>query len=369
MLARHLTTDPSTRIAEPSFADPTSGRIVVLADDLTGACDAAAAFIRSARSVRVWFGAGALYSVPETVQAFTTNSRSLSASRAAHIVSRAVKALSSGSQSLFFKKVDSACRGPIGAEVLAAHRALSTRAVFFAPAFPAESRIVRDGTLEIRNSAGEAKEIRLAHLFPITIRHRIAVISSATELAPALESGKTILICDSESQADLATMAHSAQAFPGLLYAGSAGLAQALAGLNSFSQAAGLVPRAARTLLIAGSPHPVTRLQLQTLDRARFSGVRVMRLGFPFALAARIRAAFGSYQPQALILTGGATALLAVRALEADSLILQGELAPGTPWGLIQGGLAHGCTVVTKSGGLGTATAFNDILTALQEPA
>ena len=40
----------------PSFADPNSGRIVLLADDLTGACDAGAAFLRTGRSVRVWFG-------------------------------------------------------------------------------------------------------------------------------------------------------------------------------------------------------------------------------------------------------------------------------------------------------------------------
>jgi D-threonate/D-erythronate kinase len=362
MLAKFLTTD----LVQPSFADPPSGRIVVLADDLTGACDAGAAFISSGRSVRVWFGASVLYSVPEKVQAFTTNSRSFSASRAAHVVSQAAKALSSDPQSLFFKKVDSACRGPIGAEVLAAHRALSTRAVFFAPAFPAEGRIVCDGTLEIRNSTGQAKEIRLANVFPLTVRHRIGVVARASDLAPTLDSGKTVLICDSETQAELETLASKAQAFPGLLYAGSAGLAQALAMLSCARQPAGIVPRVERTLLIAGSPHPVTRLQLETLDRERFPGVRVMQLGFPFALSARIRSAFRSHEPQALILTGGETALLAVHALEADSFILQGELAPGIPWGMIQGGLAHGCTVVTKSGGFGAPTAFNEILTALQ---
>lgn len=91
-----------------------------------------------------------------------------------------------------------------------------------------------------------------------------------------------------------------------------------------------------------------------------------MRLRLPFALATRIRSAFRSRKPQALILTGGETALLTVRALEAHSFILQGELAPGIPWGSIQGGMAHGCTVVTKSGGFGAPTAFNEILTAFR---
>jgi uncharacterized protein YgbK (DUF1537 family) len=80
----------------------------------------------------------------------------------------------------------------------------------------------------------------------------------------------------------------------------------------------------------------------------------------------RIRSAFRKASPRALILTGGETALLAVHALEAHSFILQGEISPGIPWGLIQGGLAHGCVVVTKSGGFGSPDAFNEILTALQ---
>ncbi len=36
----------SPDFVRPSFADPNSGRIVVLADDLTGACDAGAPFLR-----------------------------------------------------------------------------------------------------------------------------------------------------------------------------------------------------------------------------------------------------------------------------------------------------------------------------------
>jgi D-threonate/D-erythronate kinase len=357
---------PSPDLVQPSFASASSARVVLLADDLTGACDAGVAFIRSGRTVRVWFSPGVQFSAPESVQAFTTNSRSLSPARAARVVSRAVASLGSGSDSLFFKKVDSACRGPIGAEVLAAHHSLKTRAVLFAPAFPSAGRIVRDGALEIHDAASQLRQVRLAGLFPVTVRHRIANISSPSQLEPALESGKTILLCDSESQPDLDNFARAAQNIFGLLYVGSAGLAQALAGLSLVSQPPALIPPAERALIVAGSPHPVTKLQLQTLDRERFSKIRVVQIGFTFAARSRIRSAFRSASPQALILTGGETALLAVHALEAHSFILQGEMSPGIPWGLIQGGLAHGCVVVTKSGGFGAPGAFNDILTALQ---
>jgi D-threonate/D-erythronate kinase len=360
---------PSPGSVPPSFADPHSGRIVVLADDLTGTCDAAAAFLRSGRTVRVWFGASVHFSAPETVQAFNTNSRSLQPGRAAREVARAAQALGSDPNALFFKKVDSAARGPFAAEVLATHRALSTRAVLLAPAFPAAGRTVRDGVLHMEDAASSSAEISLADLFPRTVHEQIATISNPSEFARALDSGKTILLCDSTTQADLESIARAAQDLSGLLYAGSAGLAQALASLSQLKLPQALIPPVSQTLVIAGSPHPLTKLQLENLDADRLDGVHVVRVGLAFRARARIRSAFHSFAPQALILTGGETALLTVHALEAHSFILQGEIAPGIPWGLVQGGAAHGCVVVTKSGGFGGPSVFNEILAAFRGPA
>lgn len=350
----------------PSFADPHSGRIVLLADDLTGACDAGAAFLRSGRSVRVWFGTSVEFSTPESVQAFCTNSRGMAPSRAARVVSQACAALASDPNSLFFKQVDSAARGPLGAELLAAQRALNTRAVLFAPAFPAAGRTVRDGTLEMEDNAGQHAQIRLEKLFPLTSRGRIFHVSHARELAPALDAGKTLLICDSATQAELDAVARAAKDLPGLLYAGSAGLAYALAALVPARPMAALVPPAARTLLVVGTSHPVTKLQLEELGSTDLDSVKLVRLRVSFGAAARIRSAFRSYAPQALLLAGEDATELAVRALSAHSLILQGEFAPGIPWGIVQGGDAHGCTVATKAGGLGSRTALNEILAALR---
>jgi len=350
----------------PLFADPYAGRIVLLADDLTGACDAGAAFLRTGRTVRVWFGTSVQFSTPESVQAFNTSSRAFSSHRAARAVSLAVTALAGDPNSLFFKKIDSAARGPLGAEVLAAHRTLGTRAILFAPAFPAAGRTVSDGVLEIDDAAGKHSTIRLDRLFPITARGRIMQISHARELAPAVDAGMTLLICDSSTQADLDALARAAEDIPGLLYAGSAGLAQALSGLTRARPQEALLPPAARTLLVVGTSHPVTKLQLEELDSGDAGRVRVLRLHISFGAAARIRSTFRSYTPQALILTGGETAELAVRALDAHSFILQGELMPGIPWGTVQGGDAHGCTVVTKSGGFGSPNSLNEILAALK---
>jgi uncharacterized protein YgbK (DUF1537 family) len=341
----------------------------VLADDLTGACDAAAAFLRTGRTVRVWFGTVVAFSAPESVQAFNTDSRSLSPNRAARAVSEAAETLGSDPNKLFFKKVDSAARGPLAAELLAAHRSLATRAILLAPAFPAAGRTVQNGILRVQDPVGAASEIPLADLFPLYSRAEIAMISAPSDLASALDRGKTIFICDSQTQADLEAIAVAAQQLPSLLYAGSAGLAHALASLIQMKLPVAFIPPVSRTLLIAGSPHPVTKRQLENLERTQSDSVHVLEIHSTFRATARIRSAFRSFAPQALILTGGDTALLAVHALEAHSFLLQGEIAPGMPWGLVQGGVAHGCLVVTKSGGFGAPTAFNDIFAALRGPA
>ncbi len=360
----HLSASSATALPE---------RIVLLADDLTGACDSSAAFLSTGGAVRVWLGAAAAFPATEHVQAFNTNSRSHSPAKASRIVARAAAALASNPQTLLFKKIDSAARGPFAAEILAAHLAFGSRAVLLAPAFPAAGRTVRNGILEIQDATGQRTQIDVASLFPTRGRSLIAVVSRPEDLGAAIDAGKPILICDSSAQSDLESLVRAAQKFPGLLFAGSAGLAQALA-----SRAARRIhhvppPFAARTLLLAGSDHPVTQLQLDALNRvdARVDSraVQVLRIQHGPGDPARILDTFRTFAPQALILTGGDTALLVASTLGAHSFILHGELAPGIPWGIVQGGIAEGCIVITKSGGFGAPSTFNEILSALRGPA
>jgi uncharacterized protein YgbK (DUF1537 family) len=342
-------------------------RVRLLADDVTGACDAGVAFLRAGHAVRVWFGAQALFPAAETAQAFHTDSRSLPGEEAARLVGEAAAALRGHPDALFFKKVDSAGRGPIAAELLAAHRALGTRAILFAPGFPAAGRTVRDGILEIQDASGQNTRLNLRAMFPPAMQDAVAAISCAGEVAAAIECGKRVLVCDSAEQAELDALARAAEPLHALLYAGSAGLAQAIASLHT-APAPG-VPRAAaaRTLVIAGTAHPVTTLQLERLEQAaRDRGdVRILRIGCAPGDDATIREAFASFDPEALILTGGETALLAARALNAHSTLLQGEFAPGIPWGRLQGGGAQGRIAVTKSGGFGVANALNEVIAKL----
>jgi uncharacterized protein YgbK (DUF1537 family) len=362
-----VTQNPLHKSAPSATSLP--GHIVLLADDLTGACDSAAAFLRTGRAVRVWLGAAASFPATEPVQAFNTDSRSLSPAKASRIVSRTAAALALNSETLLFKKIDSAARGPVAAEILAAHRSFGSRAVLLAPAFPAAGRTVRNGILEIQDATGQHTQIDIASLFPPGSRSLIALVSRPEELAAALHTAKPVLLCDASTQSHLEALVRAAEQFPGLLFAGSAGLAQALA-----SRAARRIRRvpplsASCTLIVAGSDHPVTKLQLETLDRVDPRAVQVLRIRHGRSDRARILNAFRTFAPQALILTGGDTALLAASTLGAHSFILHGELAPGIPWGIVQGGRSEGCIVITKSGGFGAPSVFNEILSALRGPA
>jgi uncharacterized protein YgbK (DUF1537 family) len=344
-------------------------QIRLLADDLTGACDAAAAFLVTDRAVRVWLGAAPKFPATEPVQAFNTDSRSLPPAKASRIVARTAAALASNPQTLLFKKIDSAARGPFAAEILAAHRAFASRAVLLAPAFPAAGRTVRNGILEIQDATGRRTPVDIANLFPPKHRSLIALVSRPEELASALDTGKSVLLCDASTQSDLESLVRAAEEFPGLLFAGSAGLAQALAGRHAHRTRSVSPPSASRTLIVAGSDHPVTKLQLEALESIDSRALQVLRLDFSPGDRARILDTFRSFAPQALILTGGDTASLAACTLGAHSFILRGELAPGIPWGIVQGGVAEGCIVITKSGGFGAPTIFDEILSTLRGPA
>jgi len=339
-------------------------RVLLIADDLTGACDAAAAFLNQS-SVRVWLGAVADPDSPEAVQAFNTDSRNLPSAAAAHAVADCAAHLST--DALLFKKIDSAGRGPIAAELLAAQLSLDADLIILAPSFPALNRVVRDGVLYVFPASGLGTRLPLRTLFPLSERAAITVVMQPGALAHAAASGCRIAICDAETDDDLTALVTAAEALPQrILYAGSAGLAHALAATRRSieAQPRNPLPVASNSLLIVGTQHTVTLLQLAHLKQHQPTAApHIIRS--ESADTPGILSRFADLNPEALILTGGDTALLTLRTLGAHSISLRGEIAPGIPWGIIDGGLAHGRTVVTKSGGFGASDALTHILNTL----
>jgi uncharacterized protein YgbK (DUF1537 family) len=137
-----------------------------------------------------------------------------------------------------------------------------------------------------------------------------------------------------------------------VLWAGSAGLASALA--RSLAEVVELPSIAASgpILFCIGSDHAVTLEQQSTLLSNRSCAV-VLRIPRGRMTDDEARAHISAARPAALFVSGGDTASLVFRAIDARSIELHAEIVPGVPYGTLRGGMFDGLPVVTKSGGFG----------------
>src|ERR1700761_3145787 len=119
--------------------------LIILADDLTGACDAAVAFTSTCDPVRISINSEPLGDV--CVQATTSESRDLLVADAELRIRNIVERLPSSAE--LFKKVDSVFRGNTSAEIAASLRFARFDLAVIAPAYPALGRTVSDGVLHI----------------------------------------------------------------------------------------------------------------------------------------------------------------------------------------------------------------------------
>tara|TARA_R110000796_G_scaffold33355_1_gene86600 strand:- start:4045 stop:5226 length:1182 start_codon:yes stop_codon:yes gene_type:complete len=127
-----------------------SCRLVIIADDLSGALDTAAPFAARGAAARVVISLEALATTLEAWQgqwpaviAVNTESRHLPSGEAALRVSEAVRLLTRVAPQQWFKKVDSTLRGQVVAECKALREALGLP-LLLAPAVPAQGRLVRN---------------------------------------------------------------------------------------------------------------------------------------------------------------------------------------------------------------------------------
>src|SRR4051812_19269179 len=117
-------------------------RVSIVADDLTGACDAAVGFTRAGFSADVVL-AGGEPAAGVDVLAVDVRSRHLPAAEAGRRVGHWIGELRD--TPLLVKKLDSTLRGNVRAELEAALAASGRRAALVAPAFPRYGRTTRDG--------------------------------------------------------------------------------------------------------------------------------------------------------------------------------------------------------------------------------
>ena len=347
--------------------------LIILADDLTGACDAAVAFASSCDPVRVHINSE-LNSEPSEaacVQAITTESRDLPVTEAEARLRSIAERLPSNAE--LFKKIDSVFRGNTVVEIAATLVHARYDLAVLAPAYPALGRTVREGVLHVRGAGGD-RAVPIAELLANAGCSLTALSAdlSADELAVTLhrclsESTPAVL-CDSASQSDLARIVFAARSLgEKILWIGSGGLAHALAaepGPPNPKPAAH--PRPGSTIFFIGTQHPVTRAQVEHMQNSTIAergsaatSAPTTDLLIPIMLnetSADVRRAVAIHDPAqigCLFMTGGDTAHFVCRSLGIHALRLQSEFAPGVPLAIAEGGPFDGVPVVLKSGGFG----------------
>jgi uncharacterized protein YgbK (DUF1537 family) len=358
----------------------TPGCLRLIADDLTGALDAAVQFVRPAAPIDVfWRPTAATGSV-----AIDAGTRELDAETAARSVADQVAAFSARSDACHFVKLDSLLRGHAATEIRAWHEAMAFTHCLVAPAFPLQRRVTRGGHQYYRD--GDTWRPTACDLAAELRRAGFAV----TLCRPGESAPPGLSLWNAETDADLRAVAAAGRAVAGpVLWCGSGGLAGALGSGRSAAAAQGALPRP--LLGLFGTDHPVTVGQLAACEAPVLSlsdggaasatrierqlaaeGVALAQVALPEgtdrADAARcidreFAALLGRLaSPATLLVSGGETLRAVCVALAADHLELVGQRLPGVPRSTLRGGRFDGVCVVSKSGAFGTDDTLRRLL-------
>jgi uncharacterized protein YgbK (DUF1537 family) len=264
----------------------------------------------------------------------------------------------------------------------------------------------------------------IAHAFGNVVALPVTEVRNGERVREALEGDKCV-VADAESDGDLAALVRAVPDPSSILWVGSAGLARALGevypGAHNGVPTGSLVPASA-VLAVVGSVNEVAREQLLRLSkepglvtvyldtaalfcgssyedtvgeaaeavRNALSGGRGVALSSAAGeeVDSALRGASVSRREvservsdalaeivaglsekdlfDALILTGGDTAVRVAGALGATGILLEGEVEAGVPVGALVG--PHPYRVVTKAGGFGGPDTLHDAFRALAEP-
>jgi D-threonate/D-erythronate kinase len=380
----------------------------LIADDLTGAVDAAVAFAGTPEAVIVELtrNASAPAPAPGALRVIDTETREAgpgtAAARVAEIAARI------GPADRVFKKIDSLLRGPIAAELGALGGARAHRLIVLAPALPAEGRSTCGGRVVTATAAEPAHDGVVARAVA-PLRAATIAVGPAGDLADTLRrlrrDGVAVAICDARSDADLGAVAAAGLALgdDGLVWCGSAGLARALARADPVQERVGRLsspPGDARPLAIVGTHTAAGRRQAAALaahvpemslsaaelladdgkQRARLAtelarradaGALLVTLAGSVdhgradavASALALTCAPAVRAARTVVLSGGATAHAVLRAADVVALRVRGEFEPGV---VVSIDPASGRHLVTKSGGFGDDQTLVRVLAALR---
>lgn len=394
-------------------------KIVVIADDLTGAGEIAAIlkrngkrslvinnFAQNSKIRKLWNSYEAMV--------FNLNTRSLPEDKAYNKIKDFLSRRDI-SKNLIYKKIDSTMRGNVGREIDAILDEKLSDIVVVVPALPDMGRITVGGYHLVNkiplNKTFYAENSTTSFL-PLLLqnksKYQTGYINLQTvergqdsicgELVKEYKKGKSVFICDCCTEDNLKNIKNAIfNVNLKVMPAGSAGLFEEL-----FSKGRSFfLP----CLIICGSLNQITRNQLTRLIDKRAAGYLELDLSLILSvekmdklksllkkgesildkkhnliiateykkiskdkdqIPSQIRRSLfylvnhfiNNYQLGGIVVSGGDTAMSLLDALSARELEIIDELEPLVPIGVIKGGKWEGMIVITKTGGFGGEDVF-----------
>ncbi len=399
--------------------------LAIIADDLTGAADAAAPFASQGFTTTISF----TEQLPAAdVLVWSTESRDGDQVAAERQSRRAVQRITASSAPRtprwIYKKIDSALRGYPLEELLAVMAELGEGKALVAAALPTETRTTVGGRqyidgapLETSDLASPGATSDLITLFdhPTTTVHSLGLetvrqgIESVTQFIDGVTSG--IVVADAEHDTDLLMLASAAVGSDFRVLSGSAGFARQFASVLPWVPSGQLsivtYRKKGPVLIIAGSQHQATIDQVKALGQ---QGVPMVRLsqaqidepttavddttdellrhlatgrsavltttglepsvhGSEFVISRLGEVVTNpeiSTRIGGLVLTGGDVAAGILGAMRSTAFHLGGEIRPAMPWGIVESSLLPALPVATKAGSFGTEDALQACLEYLE---
>jgi len=399
-------------------------RVVILADDFTGANDAGVSLAQAGMRVEVALDES--YISDAQARVFNTDSRALPAvEAAARVAALTEKVLEQNAPDWLVKKMDSTLRGNPGAEVAAIQQVAGAAAVIIAPAFPAARRVTRNGQCYVDGVLLSETEFASDPKTPVASASVGALFSGQVvniqpadlpqALAAASVDAPVQLVVDAQTDAHLdEIVAHAMQARVRPLLVGSAGICDALsrrlapAKRGAVLAIVGSMSEIAQKQLAVAATHPRSQqifidindvfapqstnyreaiiaalsagrhclvhtcpdeqARHQVADLCERWGLSRAECGERICdfLGQLAKDVLAQTQADALYLSGGDVAIAVARQLGAKGFRIQGRAAGCVPWGYFSG-CEWQRPVMTKAGGFGDETTLLRVLNFIEE--
>lgn len=266
-------------------------KLLMIADDFTGALDTGVQFASYGANTRVVTGPEvdlAAIALGVEVLAVDAETRHLSAQEAYEVVSGIVEQARELGVPYIYKKTDSALRGNVGAELTALLEKSGRSQLVFLPAFPQIGRTTVGGVHRIKGVPVAESVFGQDPFEPVRHSRVTEVIAeqsaAAVHSCPALKAGESIpeqegiMVFDAETPEELRSTGQRLLEADRLhIMAGCAGFGTMLPGLLGYQKREGeVLPELdPRLLMVCGSVNPITVEQMALAEENGFHHIRL----------------------------------------------------------------------------------------------